>query len=190
MLKFSEEIKDLSAALAKAQGELENAAKNATNPHFRNNYADLATILNVVRPVLAKHGLAVSQHPAFCEGMVHVTTLLSHSSGQWMQSCVSSPVGKADAQGVGSAITYCRRYSLAAIAGISQEDDDGNAASRKEVKEEKPPVKLDTKLCKALDAAATAEEWKAVWNTIDVGQRHGYKAYMDAATAKFGGHHG
>ncbi len=190
MLKFSDEIKDLSAALAKAQGELENAAKNATNPHFRNNYADLATIINVVRPVMSKHGLALTQHPAFAEGMVHVTTLLSHSSGQWMQSCVSSPVGKVDAQGVGSAITYCRRYSLAAIAGISQEDDDGNAASRTaEKKEVKPPVKLDAKLCKMLDAAQTPEEWKATWNTIDVGLRHGYSEYMAAAKVKFGGDH-
>lgn len=124
----SDQINELAAALAKAQGEIENASKNAANPHFKSKYADLAEVLNTVRPVFAKHGLSVSQLPAFEAGIASVTTMLMHSSGQWLSGTASAGVTKQDAQGVGSAITYLRRYSLAAVAGIAQEDDDANAA--------------------------------------------------------------
>jgi hypothetical protein len=127
MLK-SEQINELSAALAKAQSEIENASKTSSNPHFKSKYADLAEILNTVRPVFSAHGLAIVQMPSFESGIAHVETLLTHSSGQWISNVCSAPVGKQDAQGVGSAITYLRRYSLAAFAGVAQEDDDGNSA--------------------------------------------------------------
>lgn len=129
MLK-SESIAALATALAEAQGEIENATKNSQNPHLKNRYADLAEILNTVRPVLSRHGLAVSQHPAFADNMVQVETILLHKSGEWMASTITTPVQKADPQGVGSAVTYARRYSLAAIVGLSQEDDDGHAATK------------------------------------------------------------
>lgn len=129
MLK-SESIASLATALAEAQGEIENATKNSQNPHLKNRYADLAEILNTVRPVLSRHGLAVSQHPSFADNMVQVETILLHKSGEWMASTITTPVQKADPQGVGSAVTYARRYSLAAIVGLSQEDDDGHAASK------------------------------------------------------------
>lgn len=128
---LSIDIDQLSAALSAAQGELENASKNSQNPHFRSKYADLAEIINTVRPVFAKHGLAVVQSPSYAEGLVSVTTLLTHKSGQWIRDIASAPASKLDAQGVGSCVTYLRRYSLAAFAGIAQEDDDGNAASAK-----------------------------------------------------------
>lgn len=129
MLK-SESIAALATALAEAQGEIENATKNSQNPHLKNRYADLAEILNTVRPVLSRHGLAVSQHPSFADNMVQVETILLHKSGEWMASTITTPVQKADPQGVGSAVTYARRYSLAAIVGLSQEDDDGHAATK------------------------------------------------------------
>ncbi len=127
-MQKSEQINELAAAMAKAQAQLENAAKSSNNPHFKSKYADLAEILNTVRPVFSANGLSVTQCPSFEAGIASVETVLMHSSGQWMSSVISAPVGKQDAQGVGSAITYCRRYSLAAIAGIAQEDDDGNSA--------------------------------------------------------------
>lgn len=127
-MEKSEQLNELATALAKAQGELENASKSSANPHFKSKYADLAEILNTVRPVFSANGLSVTQCPGFANGMVTVETLLMHVSGQWISSTISAPVGKQDAQGVGSAITYCRRYSLAAVAGIAQEDDDGNAS--------------------------------------------------------------
>lgn len=124
----SESIAAISAAIAKAQAEVENAGKNAANPHFKSRYADLAEILNTVRPVFSAHGLAIVQMPSFDAGVASVETMISHSSGEWISSVCSAPVSKQDAQGVGSAITYLRRYSLAAMAGIAQEDDDANSA--------------------------------------------------------------
>lgn len=124
----SDSIGELAKALATAQGEIENASKNAKNPHFKSNYADLAEVINTVRPIMSKHGISISQFPAFDSGLASVETIVMHHSGEWMSGISSAPVGKQDAQGVGSAITYLRRYSLAAIAGIAQEDDDGNSA--------------------------------------------------------------
>lgn len=124
----SDELKELATALAKAQSELCNASKSSANPFFKSKYADLAEVINTVKPVFSSHGLSITQMPSFESGVVSVETLLLHSSGQWISSVVSAPVTKQDAQGVGSAITYCRRYALAAVAGIAQEDDDANSA--------------------------------------------------------------
>lgn len=140
-MNMSEQIDQLATALATAQMKLENASKNAANPHFRSKYADLAEVLNTVRPVFAEHGLSVTQFPSFAEGLVSVRTVLMHKSGQWMAGDASAPASKLDAQGVGSAITYLRRYSLAAVAGVAQEDDDGNAA----VKPANNVKQIDTK---------------------------------------------
>lgn len=151
-MQKSESIASLAAALAKAQGEMENAGKNSVNPHFKSKYADLAEILNTVRPVLSKHGLAVTQFPAFEAGTAHVETILTHASGEWMSGICSAPVQKSDPQGVGSALTYLRRYSLAAVCGLAQEDDDANAAAKPKTTAQKPaaplpkqePIKSDT----------------------------------------------
>jgi hypothetical protein len=153
----SESIAALSAALAKAQGELENANKNANNPHFKSRYADLAELLNTVRPVLSKHGLAVIQMPSFDSGVASVETLLTHSSGEYVSSTCSAPVTKQDAQGVGSAITYLRRYSLAAFCGIAQEDDDANSSVGHKAppappKPQAKPEISSERLTKAIDA--------------------------------------
>lgn len=129
-MKTSESIVKIAVAMACFTAEAENAAKNSKNPHFRSSYADLAEVINTVRPVLAKHGLSFLQAPRYENGIVTVETMLLHSSGEFISSEVSAPVSKNDAQGVGSAITYCRRYGLSAMCGIAQEDDDGNAASQ------------------------------------------------------------
>jgi len=131
----SDEINELATALAKAQGSITNATKSSANPFFKSKYADLAEVINTVKPVFSEHGLSVTQLPAYENGLVSVETVLMHSSGQWLSSTISSPVAKQDAQGVGSTITYCRRYGLAAVAGIAQEDDDGNSSVGK------PPAK-------------------------------------------------
>ena len=128
-MEMSTDIKDLASALAKAQGEMRNAAKSSDNPFFKSKYADLAECLNVVREPLAKNGLSVMQaNEGVANGYMSVTTLLMHSSGQYIKTTGSFPIGKQDAQGNGSALTYARRYSLAAMLSIAQEDDDGNAA--------------------------------------------------------------
>jgi hypothetical protein len=154
MIRQSESIVKLSEALAAAQGELENAHKTSSNPHFKSKYADLAEVLNTVRPVLSKHGLAVTQWPSFSDGVVSVETVLTHKTGEWMANIASAPLERNTAQGVGSAVTYLRRYSLAAMAGIAQEDDDGNAASEREARAKpapKPVETIDTERAALLD---------------------------------------
>ena len=123
----SSEIDKLAEALAKAQSELEGAKKESTNPFFKSNYADLHAVIKSAFPYLSKHGLSVSQGNEIVPGAVCVTTTLMHSSGQWLRSKVKLPLSKVDAQGVGAAITYGRRYGLSAIVGIAQYDDDANS---------------------------------------------------------------
>ena len=120
---------ELFAALAAAQGEIENASKNAQNPHFRSRYADLAEVLNTIRPVFAARGLSVMQSPSFDGEIASVTTVIAHAGGGYVVSKASCVPAKSDAQGIGSATTYLRRYSAAALAGIAQEDDDGESAA-------------------------------------------------------------
>lgn len=120
---------ELFAALSLAQGEIENAAKSSTNPHFRSKYADLAEVLNTIRPVFSKHGLSIIQSTSFDGSLVHVECIVACKTGGYITSTASCVPAKTDAQGIGAATTYLRRYSLAAMAGIAQEDDDGNSAS-------------------------------------------------------------
>lgn len=119
----------LFAALALAQGEIENATKASTNPHFKSKYADLAEVLNTVRPTFAKHGLAIVQSTSAEPGVVFVTTAIVHKDGGYVTSTASCVPAKADSQGIGAATTYLRRYGLAAMAGVAQEDYDGNSAA-------------------------------------------------------------
>jgi len=133
---------ELFAALSKAQGEIENASKNAANPHFKSKYADLAEILNTTRPVFAAHGLSLSQFPGFNGSLASVTTVIAHSSGGYIVAVASCVPAKSDAQGIGSATTYLRRYSAAAAAGIAQEDDDGQSAAHNRKPEPVASIKV------------------------------------------------
>jgi hypothetical protein len=137
-------MKELFTALAAAQAEMEAATKDSNNPFFKSKYADLNSVMGAVKPALAKHGLAFVQVCHDAPNAAKIETLIVHDSGQQL-SCgaVSVPVAKNDAQGYGSALTYARRYSLAAAFGVGAEDDDGNAAAKaKPTKEEKsrPPL--------------------------------------------------
>jgi hypothetical protein len=119
----------IAAALAKAQGEMEAAAKANINPHFKSKYADLASVWDACRGPLSKNGLAVLQ-PVTADGpKVTITTILAHSSGEWISESLTMTAQQNTPQGVGSAITYGRRYGLSAMVGIAPDDDDGNAAS-------------------------------------------------------------
>lgn len=120
----------LNAALVAALSELTNLAKDKVNPHFKSRFTSLDAILDATRPVLAKHGLALSQEPVFEDDMAGVVTRIIHTSGESRESKLILPLRDQSAQGVGSAISYARRYSAAAVLGIaSDEDDDGQQAS-------------------------------------------------------------
>lgn len=128
---MSDSIIELAKALSKAQGAMSAAAKDGTNPFYNNaKYASLASIWDSIRKPLADNGLAITQLTGGKNTGVEITTLLLHSSGEWVKSCMVLTPVKADPQGMGSAITYGRRYALSAIVGaVADEDDDGNGAS-------------------------------------------------------------
>lgn len=130
----SESIKALSGALNKAQNEMGGAVKDAKNPFFKSKYADLSAVVKAIKEPFASNGLSYSQFPINDGDKVGVETILMHSTGEWLSQSFTVKLTKQDAQGAGSAITYCRRYALQAIAGIPSEDDDGQAASAKPVK--------------------------------------------------------
>jgi hypothetical protein len=120
----------LAKALAAAQGEMKNPPKDSVNPHFRSRYADLATVRDAVLPVLSRHGLAVVQTPCDTADGPALCTSLLHESGEWIQSVARLHQVKLDPQGIGSALTYARRYALQSLAGVAaDDDDDGNAAT-------------------------------------------------------------
>lgn len=165
----SESIANLSVAMAKAFPEIENAAKDKTNPHFRSKYADLGNVVDAVKPALQKHGLWFSQVSYDIENHAAIETVIIHTSGEWM-SCgiVSVPVSKADAQGFGSALTYARRYSLSAAFGVAPEDDDGNKASASPPKPAAKPRNDMTKeqLLKLVNDASTKELLSIAWRAM------------------------
>jgi len=129
-MNHSESIAKLATALSIVQGKLTHAKKDSANPFFKSKYADLESVWDACRSLLAENGLAVMQFPGeFVDGTMSLNTILTHSSGEYMSYLMSVPVTKPDAQGAGSALTYMRRYALAAVVGVVQADDDGNAAS-------------------------------------------------------------
>lgn len=127
-MQKSDCIKELAAALAKAQGQMEGAKKSSANPYFKSRYADLAEVWEACRKPLSDNGLAIIQTTTDGEGRIIIETTLAHSSGEWITSTLGMTPVKTDPQGIGSAITYARRYALSAMVGIAPEDDDGEAA--------------------------------------------------------------
>ncbi len=135
-MEFSEKIDLISAAISKFQAEVSTAKKTSANPYFNSKYADLAEVWDTVKTPLCKNGLAVVQSPENNEGKVIITTLITHTSGQWIKGSLAMQPVKTDPQSYGSCITYGRRYSLGAFLGIATElDDDGNKASDLDTKE-------------------------------------------------------
>jgi len=140
---MSDACDQIAKALSTAQGAMQAARKDATNPHFNSRYSSLAEVWDAIREPLTKQGLSVVQLPSATGAAVTVETLLMHVSGQWLRSRVTFPLRPEfsksgaelppSAQQIGSAITYGRRYGLTAMVGVASadEDDDGNAASRR-----------------------------------------------------------
>ena len=135
MIRKSETSTALYVALARAQSQISVPSKNAVNPAFKSRYVDLSSVLAAVLPAWNANGLAISQFPFVADGAeyIELTTLISHTSGEWMESSIRMPVAKRDPHGIASAITYARRYTVSSIAGLMQDDDDGNLASQVDV---------------------------------------------------------
>jgi hypothetical protein len=129
VITYSDSIKAICAAMVKVALEIENPKRVARNPHFNSTYADLAEVIGRIRSLAAENDLTIVQAPGMNGDFVTVDTMIMHSSGEWLSFISQTPTPKRDPQGVGSAITYLRRYSLAAAFGLAQEDDDANQAS-------------------------------------------------------------
>jgi hypothetical protein len=131
-------IAELADALSIAQGQIDAASKGSVNPYFKSKYADLNALREAIREPLAANGLSIMQFASTHNDSVSVETMLAHSSGEYVSSTLSLPVGRKfdkdgnmlplDVQSIGSAITYARRYALSAILSLAADDDDGNAA--------------------------------------------------------------
>lgn len=140
-MKTSESIGKIATALLQAQKAITFAAKDASNPFFKSKYADLPTVIDAVKPALNDAGIVFIQSATPSEsGTLSLTTRLIHESGEWIEDIATAPLQKNDPQGYGSAITYLRRYSLAAFTGLYQDDDDGQAASQPVKKKQLPKL--------------------------------------------------
>jgi len=136
-VKHSDSIAKLAPALVAVQNDLKAILRDSVNPHFHNQYASLDTIIDSVRPALAKHQLCLVQgasspvsDDAGRVSAFAVETMLIHASGEWLSNAAILPLAKIDPQGAGGAITYGRRYGIAALLALAtEEDDDGNTAS-------------------------------------------------------------
>lgn len=164
------EMKNIAAAFVKAQAEIEAAVKDKKNPAFRSTYADLLSVVEAIKPSLAKHGLGFIQEVTERDaGGVYVETVIIHESGETIRAGkLPVPASKNDAHGFGSAITYGKRYSLMAAFGVPAEDDDGNAAAgrqngqqgRAEPSARERAVRDIADRCIALHGAAVAKAEK------------------------------
>lgn len=126
MNNHSESIKELTAALAKAQGGMKAAVFNKTNPHFRSKYADFSSCMEACRIPLSENGLAVVQYCDTINEKLYLITHLMHVSGEWIKSSFPLITAKMDSQGIGSAMTYAKRYSLCGMIGIVADEDTGD----------------------------------------------------------------
>lgn len=160
----SESIVKISAALVKAQSEMSNAKKGASNPFFKSKYADLNSIREAALPVLNTHGITVIQPTCVVDGVNYVETILLHESGEYISSLTQIVVDKvADAQKHGSGLSYARRYALQSIVCLGAEDDDANAAvqaPKVSIEEEKLKALRDFNVCKSI------VEVTALWNKL------------------------
>lgn len=129
-MRKSDSIAEITKALVAFQAELHTVPKGGHNPHFKSAFARMEDAVKAAQPIATKHGLALTQWPT---GECSITTLLSHASGEWIESDYEVRPVKSDPQAKGSAITYGRRYAYLAALGLAPEDDDGNAASERPV---------------------------------------------------------
>jgi len=202
----SEQIAELATALAKAQGSMGGALKDSANPFFKSKYADLESVWTACRKALSENGLAVIQTTDHSEIGVRIITTLVHASGQWIRGVLPVLAKDQTPQGIGSAITYARRYALAAMVGVYQTDDDGEAAHGRAAAPQEAAngnggakaQEYANRLMKALDIGidqaiydihmelneAGEEFYREAWHKIPSGARRQIKQIIDRMKAE------
>jgi len=165
-IEMSPELGELAAALAKAQAQIKKAAKNAKNPHLRNKYADLESVLDVVRPVAAEHGLSFPCFPVCRDRTAGVRWMLLHASGQWISGEVLHDVGQAKglkpAQADGVCISYAKRYAVSAVFAVSTGDDTDGETHAVAKRQNRRQIDIRKSDPAAWNAFATALEEKGI----------------------------
>jgi hypothetical protein len=186
----SEQINELATALAKAQGEIENAKKNANNPFYQSKYADLAQVIDAIKEHLANNGLSYVQYTKIDGTNTILVTQLNHSSGQWLYGeYIIDPVKK-DPQGMGSAMSYARRYCLSAMIGLAQEDDDGVQASetvKKNARQNNKELNIaaeDIRNSLNAETAPDDDNIRRIWADLDADQKAGLWGYFTPTERK------
>ena len=156
----------LAAALAKAQKHIKGALKDSTNPFYKSSYADLASVQDAIRDPLSDNELAVVQGASSEAARVTVTTLIAHSSGEWISSSLSATAKDESPQSLGSCVSYLRRYGISSLVGVAQVDDDGESAQHRPA--QKYPVKgvEAAKEMLTTHAHALDDRRKALWNRL------------------------
>jgi hypothetical protein len=185
----SDNIADLAASLAKAQSEMGAVHKDQDNPYFRSKFAGLSTVWEAVRPALTKNGLSIVQMPGSDERGYFVQTQLLHSSGQWIRSTTYMKPAKEDPQGIGSLISYARRYALQAMVMACPDDDDGEAAmgrtaTQKPAEAPKPAAKAETPKAKAVKATEPAKETEEKSKFNGEGHQQLFQKLMEAGVTQ------
>lgn len=158
----SESIANLAAAMAKAQAEMHNPRFDSTNPHFKSKFASLAAVREAVIPVLARHGLSLTQFPVTGEGRAGCVNHLAHESGEWMEEAFLIPVDKSNAHGYASALTYAKRLSMQSVVGVvGDEDDDGNGA----VESKRVSDDRINHFASRIEKATNTDELQGIWKS-------------------------
>ena len=164
-MKTSDTLSKLAPALVKAQAAMSGAKKSANNPFFKSKFADLGEVIKCVKEPFEDNGLSFVQFPVSADGFAGVETIILHESGEFISNEFMLKCAKNDPQGMGSAITYAKRYGLQAACGIPSEDDDGNAASAPAPKK---PQMTQKQAVESLAAAKSIKSLVAAWDAIPI----------------------
>ena len=165
-------MSDAIKALVKAQKEMGAVIKNTSNPHLKSKYADLGAVLDACQTALHDNGFAIMQPSGKDDHGAFVDTVLAHESGEKLSSRVYLVIGKQDMQGVGSAITYARRYGLLGMTGLAPEDDDGEGTKATAKQARGPSAaeiaheKAVTDALAGIESAETAGELRDIWLSL------------------------
>ncbi len=185
-MKTSENIDQISKSVSIAQGEMNPASKSTVNPFFKSTYSNLTQVWDAIREPLSKNNLSVFQDVVTTSNGIAVTTRLAHSSGQWMEfGPLEINLIKKDAQSLGSATSYAKRYALCAAVGVvSDEDDDGEKAMARDIKDKKTVVQKEIETPEMANAIVEAYLSKYMKHDLyDKSDIPNMKSYLGKYTA-------